>query len=116
VGAGAGLEGPLVPTLLNHCFGYWEVVVTKPSRAKAVVPPQTLGQAHSDVLRRRPPLDSTLVVQRKFHQDNKRLYESVADIDRGHHHEILYWVQYERHQVEALTEQIRKGQTANTPQ
>ncbi|HEV7975501.1 AMED_5909 family protein [Amycolatopsis sp.] len=71
--------------------------------------PQTLGQAHSDVLRRRPPLESTFVVQRKFHQDNKRLYESLADIDRAHHHEILYWVEYERRKVETLTEQIRKG-------
>jgi len=74
-----------------------------------VATPQTLGQAHSDVLRRRPPPESTFVVQRKFHQDNKRLYESLADIDRAHHHEILYWVEYERRKVETLTEQIRKG-------
>jgi hypothetical protein len=90
--------------------------MTKPSRTKPVTVPQTLGQAHSDVLRRRPPLESTLVVQRKFHQDNKRLYEGLADIDRAHHHEILYWVEYERRKVETLTEQIRKGQTANNPQ
>jgi hypothetical protein len=56
------------------------------------------------------------VVQRKFHQDNKRLYEVLADIDRAHHHEILYWVDYERRKVETLTEQIRKGQAAsNSP-
>ena len=90
--------------------------MTKPSKTKPVAVPQTLGQAHSDVSRRRPPAESTLVVQRKFHQDNKRLYESVADIDRGHHHEILYWVQYERNQIETLTELIRSGQTKVTPQ
>lgn len=77
--------------------------------------PQTLGQAHSEVLRRRPPQESTLVVQRKFHQDNKRLYESLVDVDRAHHHEILYWVDYERRKVEALTEQIRSGQAKNSP-
>jgi len=90
--------------------------MTKPSRTKVLAMPQTLGQAHSDALRRRPPAESTLVVQRKFHQDNKRLYESVADIDRAHHHEILYWVEYERRKVETLTEQIRKGQIASNPQ
>jgi hypothetical protein len=89
--------------------------MTKPSKTKPPLPPQTLGQAHSDVLRRRPPRESTLVVQRAFHQDNKRLYESLVDIDRGHHHEILYWVQYERDQVEALTQQIRDGLTARNP-
>jgi hypothetical protein len=90
--------------------------MTKPSKTKAAAPPQTLGQAHSDVLRRRPPLESTLVVQRHFHQENKRLYESLSDIDRAHHHEILYWVEYERRKVETLTEQIRSGQTKSTPQ
>lgn len=90
--------------------------MTKFSRTKPPTVPQTMGQAHSDVLRRRPPLESTLVVQRKFHQDNRRLYEFVADIDRAHHHEILYWVDYERRKVETLTEQIRKGQAAsNSP-
>ena len=90
--------------------------MTKPSKTKVLATPQTLGQAHSDVLRRRPPLESTLVVQRHFHQENKRLYEGLADIDRAHHHEILYWVDYERRKVEALTEQIRKGQTTGNPQ
>ncbi|HEV7948818.1 MAG TPA: AMED_5909 family protein [Glaciihabitans sp.] len=90
--------------------------MTKPSKAKPVAVPQTLGQAHSDVLKRRPPPESTLVVQRKFHQDNKRLYEGLADIDRAHHHEILYWVEYERRKVETLTELIRSGQTKAIPQ
>ena len=90
--------------------------MTNPSKTKAAAPPQTLGQAHSDVLRRRPSTDATLVVWRHFHQENKRLYETLSDIDRAHHHEILYWVEYERRKVEALTEQIRKGQATNNPQ
>jgi len=90
--------------------------VTKQTKAQSVAAPQTLIQAHDDVTKRRPSPNATLVVQRKFHQDNKRLYETVSDIDRAHHHEILYWVAYERQKIEELTELIRKGQATNNPQ
>jgi hypothetical protein len=91
-------------------------VVAKQVKAQSVGGPQTLFQAHDDVMKRRPSPNATLVVQRKFHQDNKRLYETVSDIDRAHHHEILYWVAYERQKVEELTELIRRGQVTNNPQ
>jgi hypothetical protein len=91
-------------------------VVTKQAKVQSVAAPRTLIQAHDDVMKRQPSPEATLVVQRKFHQDNKRLYETVSDIDRAHHHEILYWVAYERQKVEELTEMIRKGQVTNDPQ
>jgi hypothetical protein len=90
-------------------------VVTKQVKAQPMAP-QTLFHAHDDVMKRRPSPNATLVVQRKFHQDNKRLYEMVSDIDRAHHHEILYWVAYERQKVEELIELIGKGQVTNDPQ
>jgi hypothetical protein len=86
------------------------------ARAKTETVPLTLGQAHSDVTRRRPDPDEPLSVQRAFHQDNKRVYEAVSETDRGHHHETLYWVEHERKIIENLTEQIRRGLAdANQP-
>ncbi|MEC3978617.1 AMED_5909 family protein [Amycolatopsis sp. H20-H5] len=71
--------------------------------------PRTLTEAHGDVVKRRPGDSATAVQWQKFHQQNKRVYQAVADIDRGHHHELLYWVEYEQRKVEDLTEQIRQG-------
>jgi hypothetical protein len=80
------------------------------------VVPVTLGQAHADVTRRRPAPGEALAAQRAFHQVNKRVYEAVSETDRDHHHETLYWVDYERKIVEKLTEQIRRGLAdANQP-
>ncbi len=38
-----------------------------------------------------------------FRRANARMYQAVADIDRGHHHEALYWFDRERREVEELT-------------
>ncbi|MFD9893808.1 AMED_5909 family protein [Amycolatopsis sp. NPDC059027] len=58
--------------------------------------PQTLIAAHEVVQRRRPASDAKLSSWLAFHQGNERIYKMVADVDRGHHHEALYWADYER--------------------
>ncbi|RJQ83102.1 AMED_5909 family protein [Amycolatopsis panacis] len=57
--------------------------------------PKTLREAHEVVMDRRPPDDAKPSVWLAFRLGNARLYKAVADVDRGHHHEALYWVGYE---------------------
>lgn len=34
-----------------------------------------------------------------FHLANAAMYRAVADLDRWHHHEALYWADYEERQA-----------------
>jgi hypothetical protein len=57
--------------------------------------PATLREAHEVMCRCRPapdaPLDAWLAYRRRGHA----LYTEVADADRFHHHEALYWASRE---------------------
>lgn len=57
--------------------------------------PRTLREAHDFVSSRRPAPDADSSAWKVFHQQNARIYEHVSDVDRGHHHEALYWFAYE---------------------
>ncbi|MGH3626995.1 MAG: AMED_5909 family protein [Sciscionella sp.] len=70
------------------------------AKAQQVTSPQTLAQAHEDVQRRRPAPQSDVAQWLEFHRHNAALYAQIADIDRGHHHEALYWVRYEQRNAE----------------
>ena len=44
------------------------------------------------------------------------MYEAVADVDRGHHHEALYWAGYEERQAGEVSAEIQaEAKPANSP-
>lgn len=70
--------------------------------------PQTLQEAHTLVSARRPKPGAKLEAWLKFHQANARMYRAASDVDRWHHHELKYWVDYEERKAEEVTAQIQK--------
>jgi len=44
----------------------------------------------------------------RWHQANARMYRDVSDVDRGHHHELRYWVGYEDRKAEEVATEIQK--------
>lgn len=66
-------------------------------------PPRTLQEAHEDSYARMPGRDAPVSAWVAFRRANARMYRAVADLDRGHHHEALYWSDRERREVETLT-------------
>ena len=69
--------------------------------------PRTLRDAHEFAMDRRPAPDANPSVWLAFRQANARMYEKVADVDWGHHHEALYWADYERRQAGEVSSQIQ---------
>lgn len=65
--------------------------------------PVTLMQAHEALLRERPGKDAPREVWVAYYRRSAALYEKVADLDRGHHHEAMYWAGWERRRVAELT-------------
>ncbi|WP_245787104.1 AMED_5909 family protein [Amycolatopsis saalfeldensis] len=63
---------------------------------------EKLADAHDDAERRRPEQTAMPSKWIAFHRANARMYERVADIDRGHHHEALYWADRERRNVDEV--------------
>jgi hypothetical protein len=70
-------------------------------------PPRTLMQAHEELVRIRPDQDASLAAWLAYHQKSAALYAELAEIDRGHHHECLYWADRERASAEELADRIR---------
>ena len=73
--------------------------------------PQTLREAHDFVHRLRRAPDADSAVWRLFHQHSSRVYEHVADIDRGHHHEAMYWFGYEQRKAAEFADKSPKETT-----
>ncbi|MEU4248684.1 AMED_5909 family protein [Amycolatopsis sp. NPDC026612] len=65
--------------------------------------PRTLQEAHESSYARMPERDAPVSAWVAFRRANARMYQAVADLDRGHHHEALYWADRERREVETLT-------------
>ncbi|MFD2474531.1 AMED_5909 family protein [Amycolatopsis silviterrae] len=61
--------------------------------------PATLHDAHASAITRRPASDAPSSDWADFHFANARMYRAVADYDRWHHHEALYWAGYEERQA-----------------
>jgi hypothetical protein len=69
--------------------------------------PKTLAAAHDALGEIRPASNAPLSTWRAFRQLGARVYAEVADIDRFHHHEALYWAGIERDQAEQTGRQMR---------
>ncbi|MFS8096780.1 hypothetical protein LFM09_06520 [Lentzea alba] len=62
----------------------------------------SLSEAH-DVLPRLMPRKGAEVAElRKFYEKSAEVYRRVAEIDRGHHHEALYWAEREAQKARDL--------------
>ncbi|HJT93417.1 MAG TPA: AMED_5909 family protein [Mycobacterium sp.] len=68
--------------------------------------PQTLVQAHEALARIRPARQAPLAEWLAYYQRSAALYAEVAEIDRGHHHESLYWANHERARAKEIKAQI----------
>jgi hypothetical protein len=77
-------------------------MVRSPGRAPRKRAEVTLRQAQESLSRRWPGRDASVAAQVAYHERAAALYEHVARVDPGHHHEALYWAGFEREQVEAL--------------
>ncbi|WP_370940090.1 AMED_5909 family protein [Amycolatopsis sp. cg13] len=65
--------------------------------------PATLEAAHSTAMSRRPASDAARSEWVAFHLANAAMYRTVADFDRWHHHEALYWADYEERRAARLS-------------
>ncbi|MFD9703978.1 AMED_5909 family protein [Lentzea sp. NPDC059081] len=56
---------------------------------------QSLSEAHDLLPRLMPRNGADPAELRKFHEKSAAVYQRVAELDRGHHHEALYWADRE---------------------
>lgn len=71
--------------------------------------PLTLVQAHEELFRQRPDAHASPDQWLRFYQRSAEVYAEVAEIDRGHHHEALYWAGRERQRAQKIEEQLSKS-------
>lgn len=69
-------------------------------------PPQTLIQAHEALVRIRPKQNAPLQEWRAYYERSAALYAQIAEIDRGHHHEALYWAEREQQKARSIADQM----------
>jgi hypothetical protein len=70
---------------------------------------KTLFQMHEALTRLRPSDTADAARWRNYRLRSAAAYERIADIDRGHHHEALYWAQRERKQADEIAAQQAGG-------
>jgi hypothetical protein len=68
--------------------------------------PDTLRAAHELIPRLMPDPKAPLTEWVAFRRRSAAIYARVADVDRGHHHEALYWAERELAVAQELAEQI----------
>ena len=84
---------------------------TSPVTTRLVVPVDfavtTLRDAHDLISRIRPTSDASAGEWLAFRRRAVQIYVAVADIDRYHHHEAMYWVEHEREAAHELAAHIQ---------
>jgi hypothetical protein len=68
--------------------------------------PATLKDTHMVLMRVRPREGEPLEVWLRYHEQSAALYAEIAEIDRFHHHEAMYWVQREKELAKGIAAQI----------
>ncbi|MGB7794975.1 MAG: AMED_5909 family protein [Pseudonocardiaceae bacterium] len=71
------------------------------------VPPQTLMQAHEELVRIRPCRKASLSVWLSYYRQSVAVYEQIAKCDPGHDGEALYWAARERVRARGIEARIR---------
>ncbi|ONI92439.1 hypothetical protein ALI22I_04085 [Saccharothrix sp. ALI-22-I] len=70
---------------------------------------RTLNDAHSALVPVMPAPDAAREQWRDFYLRSAEVYGRVAEIDRGHHHEALYWAKREREKGEEIARALASG-------
>jgi hypothetical protein len=65
---------------------------------------RTLMQVHDALVQLRPAREADPARWREYYLRSAVAYEQVAEIDRGHHHELLYWAGRERRKADAIAQ------------
>ncbi len=63
---------------------------------------ETLAQVHEALGKVMPAPDAGPASWRTFYRHSAKAYARIAEVDRGHHHEALYWASRERANGEAI--------------
>ncbi|HEY6422931.1 MAG TPA: AMED_5909 family protein [Pseudonocardiaceae bacterium] len=80
------------------------MTVTKTTNPRA---PQTLMQAHAELVRIRPGRDASSTAWLAYYQRSVSVYEQIAETDPGHEGEARYWAQRERARAQNIAARIR---------
>lgn len=80
-------------------------------RAQQPEPPRTLMQAHEALVRIRPKGQASLATWKSYFERSVALYREIAEIDRGHHHEALYWAEREQKKAAEIAARISAGES-----
>lgn len=59
-------------------------------------------QAHEALAAEMPVRGAPVERWREFYRRSAAVYAEVAEIDRGHHHEALYWAHREQRKADEL--------------
>lgn len=71
--------------------------------------PTRLMQAHEVLSRERPAEGSAPGVWLAYYRHSAQVYATVAEIDRGHHHEALYWSSREERKAREIEDRLREA-------
>jgi hypothetical protein len=69
--------------------------------------PTRLMQAHEVLSRERPAEAAKPETWLAYYRRSARVYATVAEIDRGHHHEALYWSSREERKAREIEDGLR---------
>jgi hypothetical protein len=64
-------------------------------------------QAHNALVAIRPKSTAPLAAWKAYYERSVALYREIAEIDRGHHHEALYWAEREQHSADEIAARIK---------
>jgi hypothetical protein len=68
---------------------------------------RTLREAHEVLTKVMPSPDAKPVVWREFYLRSAEVYRRVAEVDRFHHHEALYWANREQEKADQIAAELR---------
>lgn len=70
---------------------------------------RTLAQANELLGSQRPRQNAPLAEWLTFYRHSAGIYAEVAEIDRGHHHEALYWASRERTRADEIVAEMDRA-------
>ncbi|MGH3938450.1 MAG: AMED_5909 family protein [Pseudonocardiaceae bacterium] len=85
-------------------------------KATELESPKTLFQAHVALVRIRPTSSEPLTAWKAYYDRSVAFYREIAEIDRGHHHEALYWAEREQKSADEIATQITAEKAQKNPQ
>lgn len=71
-------------------------------------PPQTLMQAHEELVRIRPCRKASLTVWLVYYRHSAELYEQIAKTDPTHDGEAMYWARREQAHAKGIEARIQR--------